>query len=64
MDAYIIGRILDSLDGPFKRDHYLETINFQDDDRMSYLVLSEEHLILLDAAQKSMKWNVDSSNVR
>jgi len=63
LDAYIIGRILDSLDGPFKRDHYLENIKFLNGDRMHYLVVTEEHLILLDAMQKSMKWNVDSNNV-
>ena len=28
-----------------------------------FLVLSEEHLLLLDAAQKSMKWHIDSSKI-
>jgi hypothetical protein len=28
-----------------------------------FLVLSEEHIILLDAAQKSMKWHIDSSKI-
>ena len=63
MDSYIIVRILETLDGPFKKDHYIETIKFKDGDRMRFLVLSEEHLVLLDAAQKSMKWNVDSKNI-
>ena len=26
--------------------------------------MSEEHLVLLDAAQKSMKWHIDSSKIK
>ena len=29
-DAYIQGRILETLDGPFKKDHYIETIKYRD----------------------------------
>lgn len=50
MDSYIIVRILETIEGPFKKNHYIETIKFKDGERIRFLVLSEEHLILLDAA--------------
>lgn len=49
-DSYIIIRILETLEGPFKKDHYIETIKFKDGDRTRFLVVSEEHIVLLDAA--------------
>ncbi len=66
MDSYIIIRILETLEGPFKKDHYIETININNvkDSRARFLVLSEEHLVLLDVAQKSLKWHIDSKMIK
>ena len=47
-------------DGIFKRDHYLETIKYEEGGRTLFLILTEEHLILLDAAQKSVWWHINS----
>jgi hypothetical protein len=56
---------LHNIDGPieFKKDHYIEAIPYKDNQRTMLLVLSEEHLILLDAAQKSLKWYIVSSHI-
>ena len=65
MDSYIQCRILNSIDDPnqFKNDRYLEAIPYTDNQRTMLLVLSEEHLLLLDAAQKSLKWFINSSQI-
>lgn len=64
MDAYIVMRILYTVkDGIFKNDHYIETLKYQEDDRTLFLILSEEHLILLDARQKSVWWSISSQNI-
>ena len=41
----------------------METIKYKEQNRTMFLVLSEEHLLLLDAAQKSMKWHIDSNKI-
>ena len=41
----------------------MEAIPYTDNQRTMLLVLSEEHLLLLDAAQKSLKWFINSSQI-
>eukprot|EP00347_Sterkiella_histriomuscorum_P018285 403346093 len=64
MDAYIIMRILYTVkDGVFENTHYIETIKYQEGERALFLIICEEHLILMDARQKAVWWNVNPQNI-
>ena len=61
-DAYITNRILNTVkDGIFKKNHYLETIKFEENERSLFLIHTEEHIILLEAAQKCVWWHIPSN---
>ena len=61
-DAYITNRILNTVkDGFFKKNNYLETIKFEENERSLFLIHTVEYIILLEAAQKCLWWHIPSS---
>lgn len=60
-DSYIVMRILTSIkEKLFRKDHYIETVKFELGERTLFLIITEEHIILLEAAQKSVWWHIQS----
>jgi len=58
-DSYIVVKILINIkEKKFRKDHYIETIKFKEGNITFFLIITEEHLILLEAAQKSVWWHI------
>ena len=56
-----MNRILYTLkERAFEDDHYIETIKFKEKGTTMFLILTEEHLLLIDAHQKAIWWYFNS----
>lgn len=68
-DSYIVNRILPTIkEGYFSKDIYIETIKYEEGEegvrpRTLFLIITEKHLILMEAAQKSVWWHIDIKKI-
>jgi len=58
VDAYIQNVLVSTKDGKFKNDHFVDAVVFQERSSKFFLIMTEEHVILIESSQKSVKWDV------
>jgi len=50
--------LVSTKDGKFKNDHFVDAVVFQERSSKFFLIMTEEHVILIESSQKSVKWDV------